>query len=267
LIKNRQNSFSRIIEYIDEENINFWKYLKYLDKHKIDLFKYTRILIPILIKNKIEFSEFLDYRNNGIDKEKFHWALVSVNLKNMKMILYDSKYSFSDEGKAAMQTLAKFFDYYFEKKHRKNSTSTSKNSDKNTTYTTTTDTEFSESRFDSEDSSDDEDSAQNSTPATTNLTFNFEDEIYFNCRRALNFDELESNDREQEERKFSSKWRFKYANTPIQSYNNEPDSGVFVCKFMEYLTREEPILFCKDDAEYFRILMSIELIESKLFTG
>jgi hypothetical protein len=263
-------TYSRKLDYIDEENTNFMKYLKFLDKNKIDLLTYTRILIPILIKNKPAFSDFLDQST----QEKFHWALVSVNLKNKKMILYDSKYSFSEEGKSAMQIIAKFFDFYFEKKNRKSSSSTStpKNFDKNT-YTTSNssshfiESEYFENRFDSEESSDDEDTPQNLTTVTSNLSFNFEDDIYFNCRRVLNFDD-DSNEKEQEDKKIAigNKWRFKFANNPMQLNHNEADSGVFVCKFMEYLTREEPILFCKEDTEYFRILMSIELIESGLLT-
>lgn len=228
-------------------------------------------MVPILIKNKFPFSDMFDQRlhnNRYVENDKYHWALVSVNLKNMKMILYDSKYYFSEEGKIAMQNLAKFFDYYNEKKNRKNSTATSKNFDIKTTISSQyAENEFYENRYDSEESSNDEDAPYNLTPATTNLTYNSEDDIYSNCRRVLNFDEIESNEKEQDERKVGYKWRFKYAKNPMQHNNNETDSGVFVCKFMEYLTREEPILFTKDDTEYFRILMTIEFLQSKLMTG
>jgi hypothetical protein len=60
------------------------------------------------------------------------------------------------------------------------------------------------------------------------------------------------------------KWKFKFANAPKQ--NTSIDSGIFICKFLEYLARGEPIIFSQEDIEYFRVLMSIELIESKLIT-
>jgi hypothetical protein len=268
-------------QYFNEKNNNFRKYKKFLDKKKIDLFTFSRILIPVLIKNKTgSFSEFLDlgfghkkcstYSTHNTlfkhDKEKFHWALVSVNLKNAKMILYDSKYSFSEDGKNAMQALSKFFDFYVEDKFNNSFSQPNTYRDKNFSQT---DNEFSDMRFDSEGSSDDEDIPENSTQVTTNQTFNLEDDLYSNCKRVLNFDEANdtSVDKEGESGRSCNRWKFKYANNPTQSINNEADSGVFVCRFIEYITRDEPILFDKHDIEYFRILMSVELIESKLMTG
>ena len=195
--------------------------------------------------------------------EKFHWALVSVNKKKMKMILYDSKYFFSEEGMSAMQTLARFFDYQKNKVVKtKNSFSTSSFSEKDFP----SGDEICENRFDSEESSADEDDFDKSS-TTKNKTFINEEDVYFNCKRILNFDENESGERETGISKPDSRWIFKFAKNPRQSTTNAIDSGIFVIKFMDYLTREEPILFTKEDIEYFRIMISIELIESMLLTG
>jgi Ulp1 family protease len=257
--------------------------MKYLDKKKIDLFSYTRILIPILIKNKtgsfsyslklgldqnqFEYNTNLYYNQFKPDEDSYHWALISANLKTGKMILYDSKCSFSEEGKNSMQILSKFFDFYIEEKCKNSFLIPNKHGKEAKKLFQQEDD--SEMRFESEGSSDEEDIPENSTQITSNQTFNLEDDIYSNCKRVLNFDEGNdiSVDKDREFDKSYSRWKFKYANNPKQSATNETDSGVFVCKFLEYITRDESILFDKHDLEYFRILMSVELIESKLITG
>jgi len=257
--------------------------MKYLDKNLVDLLSYSRILVPILIRNKmgsfsyslklgldqnqIETNSNFNFNRFKPDEDSHHWALVSANLKTGKMILYDSKYSFSEEGKSAMQILSKFLDFYIEEKS-KNSFLIPKNNCKEVKKLFQQEEDF-EMRFDSEGSSDEEDIPENSTQITSNQTFNMEDDIYSNCKRVLNFDEVNdiSVDKDPEYDKSFFRWKFKYANNPKQSATNETDSGIFVCKFLEYITRDEPILFDKHDVEYFRILMSVELIESKLITG
>ena len=268
MIKIKGSSSNRKLDFRGDNNENFKKYIRFLNKKKIDINRYKRVIIPILIKNKSNFSNFMNQRlkmaESSENSEKFHWALVSVNLKKMTMILYDSKFSFSEEGKSAMQTLAMFFDY---QKHKsvetKNSFSTMNFSEKDFPSVD----EICENRFDSEESSEDEDSSDKSSTITQNKSFINEEDVYFNCKRILNFDENESVERETAKSESNSKWIFKFAKNPRQSTSNSIDSGIFVMKFMEYLTRQEPIIFTKEDIEYFRILTSIELIESKLMTG
>lgn len=57
------------------------------------------------------------------------------------------------------------------------------------------------------------------------------------------------------------KWQFKFVNAPKHVGK---DGGIFICKFMEYLSRAEPITLSKEDIEYYRVSMTIELIQSKL---
>jgi Ulp1 family protease len=59
-------------------------------------------------------------------------------------------------------------------------------------------------------------------------------------------------------------WKYKILNVPQQ--NNLSDCGVFLCKYMEYITREESFNFTYNDIEYFRILITAELINGKLLT-
>ncbi|XP_043647726.1 sentrin-specific protease 1 [Drosophila teissieri] len=52
-------------------------------------------------------------------------------------------------------------------------------------------------------------------------------------------------------------------NVPQQ--DNMDDCGVFTCMFAEYLTRDALITFCKDDMNYFRIKMVLEIADGELW--
>jgi len=59
-------------------------------------------------------------------------------------------------------------------------------------------------------------------------------------------------------------WNFEFPNVPQQ--NNGTDCGVFICKFMDCISRNEEIRFSQEDINYFRYLIGIELMEGKIIT-
>ena len=51
---------------------------------------------------------------------------------------------------------------------------------------------------------------------------------------------------------------------PTQGNNN--DCGVFVCKFIEYISSKKSFDFYQEDMDYFRVLIGIQLIKGELLT-
>lgn len=60
-------------------------------------------------------------------------------------------------------------------------------------------------------------------------------------------------------------WSLVNDECPQQDGND--DCGVFVCKFMEYLSRNQMLNFKQEDIKYFRILIGVELIKGELLTN
>jgi Ulp1 family protease len=196
----------------------------------VNLKNYHRILFPVFILNKKSSHR--------------HWALISVNLKNMKMICYDGMYYQSEDAKNAMKAIAQFMDFLreFNNNNFKHNSSKSLDSFLSTTkYSSDYQETCLDESFDSEASFD-------------SFTSDDYEHDMTNCHKELNFN-LEAEK--------STEWKLTFANAP---QTNNTDSGVFVCKFIEYLTRNEPILFSKDDTSYFRLLMSNELLENRILT-
>ena len=54
-------------------------------------------------------------------------------------------------------------------------------------------------------------------------------------------------------------WVYIDVNCPKQS--NSLDCGVFMCMFINYISRDQIIDFSQEDIEYFRILIGIELLD------
>jgi Ulp1 family protease len=266
------NSYSRIYIFktfffnlISSSHKNYDKEIKYLQKYGINLKDYKKVLVPFLLKSNNEFEI------NGI------WCMMSVNLEKYKIILYSS--SKLDEliitnGKKAMDQVSKFFDYYFQFAQSDfdnifypqnklmfnseiksiNGTTTAKNSSiQITNHTTPNSKEFPklekdrdidnlDKSFKSEESDDDE----SYLISDYNYSHNENSYIIFDDKYL-----------------YSNKWTFKFANTPKQENFN--DGGIFICKFMDYISRNEPITFSSEDIYYFRVMISIELIEQMLF--
>jgi Ulp1 family protease len=58
-------------------------------------------------------------------------------------------------------------------------------------------------------------------------------------------------------------WEFKAA-IDIPTQENSYDCGVFLCKYMDYISRGETINFTQQEMGYFRLLMTVEILEGKL---
>ena len=61
---------------------------------------------------------------------------------------------------------------------------------------------------------------------------------------------------------FNKEWKY-YAPT-IPKQKNSHDCGVFICKFMDYISRGNKFNFSHDDMDYFRILIGIQICNSQL---
>ena len=61
-----------------------------------------------------------------------------------------------------------------------------------------------------------------------------------------------------------TEWKQFFPDCPKQ--NNFSDCGVFVCKFMDNITREQKFDFSQEDMDYFRVLIGIELIKGNVLT-
>src|SRR5690348_2875130 len=64
---------------------SYSKIIKGFSKRQINLHNYRKILIPIFLKNKTSLNIF-----NNSNKVTGNWCLVSVDLKNKKILFYDS---------------------------------------------------------------------------------------------------------------------------------------------------------------------------------
>lgn len=59
-----------------------------------------------------------------------------------------------------------------------------------------------------------------------------------------------------------TKWKIIYANGPYQ--NNLYDCGVFVCKYMDYISCNAEFDFTNKEMDFFRKLIALELIRGEL---
>lgn len=59
-------------------------------------------------------------------------------------------------------------------------------------------------------------------------------------------------------------WQQFFPDCPKQA--NYSDCGVFLCKFVDNITREEEFDFSQDDMDFFRHLIGIELLKGQLLT-
>jgi len=61
-----------------------------------------------------------------------------------------------------------------------------------------------------------------------------------------------------------SKWKVYIAEAPYQK--NSFDCGIFLCKYLDYLSRRVEFDFTNYDMPYFRMLIAIELVNGELIT-
>lgn len=192
-------------------------------------------------KNKSNINLFdYDYLMIPINTNNLHWSLVTVNLNNKKFTYYDSLED-KGHGYIVLNSLTRLFtDYVSKVKDYKDQDCLNNAKKKNTL-------------------------CEEEVTHRLSSTLNSSTHIYnnFNLRSNMNSDEYESQS-ESDIDMMASFWKFKIANTPKQ--NNGADCGVFMCKYMDYLARDELINFSQEDIQYFRYLMGIEIVEGKLLT-
>ncbi len=64
------------------------------------------------------------------------------------------------------------------------------------------------------------------------------------------------------EENISIAWTYKIMDCPKQS--NYSDCGVFICKYMDFICRNETFLFSRKEINYYRYLMGVELMQGEL---
>lgn len=200
---------------------------------KINLYNYKKILIPINIKNS-------------------HWSLVVLNINKRKFKYYDSL-SNENTGYSIMTNLSELFSEYINHNNSKeddypcnllNKVKVEK--DKNEEdVTNKLSTSFS--------------SHVNNDNLLNNTTNNI------NCINNVNIINSHTDSSQSsgsDLHMMTSFWKFKIADTPTQY--NYADCGVFLCKFMDYISREESLTFDQEDITYFRILIGAELLKGEM---
>ena len=161
------------------------------------------------------------------------WSLFLINFLSHKIICYDSSNNktISNENVKALSKIVYFFDEIIKSKS------------KHSSYE-----DFNSEATSSVDNSDielEDRSLYNDSDDNKNKLVNIEIETsatdyYLNI----------------------NKWILKPAYTQLQQSIN--DSGIYICKYMDYLSRNQPIFFDKLDIQFFRIQISMELLNEKL---
>jgi Ulp1 family protease len=186
-----------------------------------------------------------DYLLIPINSNNLHWSLVLLNLHNKKFTYYDSLED-EEKGFIIMNSLTKLFTEYITRvKDCKEDQYGVVNGGKR--------------------KSPNEEEVNNKLSTTLNSSTNFYTNGKLNnpLRSNIYSDDYES-ESESDIDMMASFWKFKIAETPKQE--NGVDCGVFMCKFMDYLARDEIINFTQEDIDYFRYLIGIEFLEGKLLT-
>jgi Ulp1 family protease len=182
---------------------------------------------------------FLDYKSIlfPINLNSNHWVLAVVDLKNKKLTYYDSLIFYNHAtASQILSNLSKFFDDYLALK-------SGENHNLNIIGDLTTD------RVDED------------TTNTNKVEKSFKTKEKSICSTYSN---NEDNLSEIHNDKFFTGWKQSFPECPKQS--NFSDCGVFICKFMDYITRERRFDFSQNDMEYFRILIGVELIKGTVLT-
>jgi hypothetical protein len=221
---------------------------KFWEKKNINLYNCKYIMIPVNIYNS-------------------HWSLVVANICERRLTFFDSLHH-PTEGFKIMNSLAELFSEYIERNKIKEEDGCFYNNDgvAKTTLQSEKD-EDQNCRLSASFAS----SIINMNEANLQINSNEESENLVHEKRvivnsnALNSSSEKDSDSEIDLHLLSSFWKFKMAITPKQ--NNGSDCGVYVCKFMDYLSRDiQNINFTHEDVYYFRYLIAIEILEGKLMS-
>jgi hypothetical protein len=173
-----------------------------------------------------------------------------------------------EECYAVMNDISKLFTQYIYKNHKGLIIASNSEDEANLTNNTNTNTNKLSSSFNTElklEENNNDNSPHNQDnvfhlPSTTmnNIT---SQQILLNTKS----NEISETDSEVDLNNLTSFWKFKIENTSKQI--NPSDCGIFVCKFMDYISRNKKITFTHEDMNYFRILIGIELMEGKLLNN
>ena len=60
---------------------------------------------------------------------------------------------------------------------------------------------------------------------------------------------------------------FQYGNANAPKQENQSDCGMFVCKYCDFISRNEALTFTQDDMQYYRIRMIYEIINYELLAS
>jgi Ulp1 family protease len=189
-------------------------------------------------KNLFEY----DHVMIPINLNNNHWSLVTVDLINKKFLYYDSLEN-NISGYRVMNDLTTLFTEYVSRVKENKEEECGLGCGKK---------KFSDKY---------EEEATNKLSTTINSSTCINNNCLFKSN--ANSDDCQS-ESESDIDMMASFWKFKIASVPKQT--NGYDCGVFMCKIMDYLARDELINFTQDDIKYFRYLMGREIMEGKLLT-
>lgn len=224
-------------EKLKEEGIDYDKILAIWEKKNIVLYLNKYIMIPINYTKK-------------------HWALAVVNINEKSITYYDS---LSKDGDSVMIKLANLFTLYI-----------NKNKNQYEDHLLDVKSNINSDILEIQrkvlcDKNEEEITNKLSTSYSSIINqYNQENLLIHNLSEEYVKEEVISISNDDEEPKISSYWEFRNADCPKQ--RNGVDCGVFLCKYMDYLSREEPMNFTQDDMSYFRVLIGVEIINGKLLT-
>ena len=164
-----------------------------------------------------------------------HWVLIVIDLKNKSISYIDSLNCCEKTATRIMSNVTKFFEDFL-------STKPNHNNNLNLMADITID-------------KIDEDTT-NTNKVTLRL---IKEKSFCSTSSILNDDNLSENTE-----KHFTQWKQFFPDCPKQ--NNLSDCGVFVCKFMDNITREKKFDFCQDDIDFLRVLLGIELVKGNVLT-
>jgi Ulp1 family protease len=175
-----------------------------------------------------------------INFKNSHWSLVTVDLNERKLDYYDSLDN-TQEAFKIMESLAELFTEYITR-------------NKEDVYNLIgldckKDTEDATLKLSNSFTSNINDAPeQNPNSAFHNININKKNELdsqYDTDAHAMNLS-----------------WRYKIFDTPKQM--NGTDCGVFMCKYIDYISRNKDLTFNQPDIKFFRFLMGVELMEGRM---
>lgn len=202
--------------------------------------------MPILLKQDKD-----DPQSEGITQ---HWCLSSINLKEQKIIVYDSKHS--NQSETNINTVLRPFISYYTHYIQYNNSLLNQGDEKPVQRGHKFNGNDSTTGVSSDNLTND---YQSIVPTNDDKCEILVDTSIFDSEQSSVCSDLNQSIIDFE---IEDPWKFKLAKVPQQ--NNKFDGGIFICKFMDYLSRNEPITFSHEDIAYYRVSLGIELAIGRL---